>query len=227
MADFDLRELEAELGWEYHDPSLLENALSHSSYANEHHTRSNERLEFLGDSVLSLVVARYLYHRFPLRPEGELTRMRAALVCEKALAGFAEAFGLGQYLLLGHGESNTGGRSRPSILSDAFEAVLASLYLDGGFQVAEQFVLRFVTQALAHKDEEIRDYKTALQEIIQKNAEEKIRYVLVGEDGPDHDKHFTVQVHLNSNVIGTGIARSKKEAEQQAARQALELMGEL
>lgn len=219
-------EIEGKLGWEYREPALLHNALTHSSYANEQNSRSNERLEFLGDSVLSLIVSRYLYARYPKKPEGELTRLRASLVCEKALAGFAEKMGLGDYLLLGHGEEQSGGRERPSILSDAFEAVLASLYLDGGFDVAERFVLRFVKESLEHHDEELRDYKTALQEIIQQNAEEKVRYVLVSEEGPDHDKRFTVEVRLNSNVIGTGVAHSKKKAEQLAAKEALQLMGE-
>lgn len=219
-------EIEGKLGWEYREPTLLHNALTHSSYANEQNSRSNERLEFLGDSVLSLIVSRYLYTRYPKKPEGELTRLRASLVCEKALAGFAEQMGLGQYLLLGHGEEQSGGRKRPSILSDAFEAVLASLYLDGGFDVAERFVLRFVKEALERHDEDMRDYKTALQEIIQKNAEEKVRYILVSEEGPDHDKRFTVEVRLNSNVIGTGVAHSKKKAEQLAAKEALQLMGE-
>ena len=220
-------EIEGRLGWEYRDPALLHNALTHSSYANEQNSRSNERLEFLGDSVLSLIVSRYLYSRYPKKPEGELTRLRASLVCEKALAGFAMKMELGKYLLLGHGEEQSGGRERPSILSDAFEAVLASLYLDGGFEVAERFVLRFVKEALERHDEELRDYKTALQEIIQKNAEEKVRYVLVSEEGPDHDKRFTVEVRLNSNVIGVGSAHSKKKAEQLAAKEALQLMGEL
>lgn len=219
-------EIEGKLGWEYREPTLLHNALTHSSYANEQNSRSNERLEFLGDSVLSLIVSRYLYTRYPKKPEGELTRLRASLVCEKALAGFAEQMGLGQYLLLGHGEEQSGGRKRPSILSDAFEAVLASLYLDGGFDIAERFVLRFVKEALERHDEDMRDYKTALQEIIQKNAEEKVRYILVSEEGPDHDKRFTVEVRLNSNVIGTGVAHSKKKAEQLAAKEALQLMGE-
>lgn len=221
MSDFEQR-----LGHTFQNKKLLQTAVSHSSYANEVRTRSNERLEFLGDSVLSLVVAQYLFHRYPKLPEGELTKLRASLVCEKALCGFAEELRLGEELLLGKGEETTGGRERPSILADAFEAVLAAIYLDAGFETAERFVLRFVKAHLQHADEDTKDYKTQLQEIVQQNREERVRYVLVSETGPDHDKEFCVEIHLNRNVIGTGKGHSKKEAEQMAAKEALGLMGE-
>lgn len=216
------------LGYTFRNASLLETALTHSSYANEGHRQleSNERLEFLGDSVLGFVTAGYLFSREDGQ-EGELTRLRASLVCEKALSAYAKKLGLGDYLLLGKGEQRGGGATRPSILADAFEAVIAALYLDGGLTVAQSFILPFLQQELAQQKgrPQFRDYKTALQEIIQQNPEERLEYEVKGESGPDHNKRFVVEVHLNSNVIGTGNGRSKKEAEQQAAREALRLMG--
>ena len=221
----DMKELEKTLGYRFQDPSLLETALTHTSYANEARrgTKHNERLEFLGDSVLSIVVADYLFTHNDL-PEGELTRMRASLVCENALFGFAQKIRLGDYLRLGHGEELGGGRRRPSVVSDAFEAVIAALYLDGGIEQARRFILPFITQALTCKNTE-EDYKTKLQEIIQQNPEERLSYMVTDESGPDHDKHFVVQVHLNSNCIGTGEGHSKKQAEQMAAKEALTLIG--
>ena len=221
----DMKELEKTLGYRFQDPSLLETALTHTSYANEARrgTKHNERLEFLGDSVLSIVVADYLFTHNDL-PEGELTRMRASLVCENALFGFAQKIRLGDYLRLGHGEELGGGRRRPSVVSDAFEAVIAALYLDGGIEQARRFILPFITQALTCKNTE-EDYKTKLQEIIQQTPEERLSYMVTDESGPDHDKHFVVQVHLNSNCIGTGEGHSKKQAEQMAAKEALTLMG--
>ena len=221
----DMKELEKTLGYRFQDPSLLETALTHTSYANEARrgTKHNERLEFLGDSVLSIVVADYLFTHNDL-PEGQLTRVRASLVCENALFGFAQKIRLGDYLRLGHGEELGGGRRRPSVVSDAFEAVIAALYLDGGIEQARRFILPFITQALTCKNTE-EDYKTKLQEIIQQNPEERLSYMVTDESGPDHDKHFVVQVHLNSNCIGTGEGHSKKQAEQMAAKEALTLMG--
>lgn len=221
-------ELSLRLEYTFKDISLLKNALTHSSYANE--TRaldsSNERLEFLGDSVLSIIVSDYLYKTYKNLPEGELTKLRASLVCEKSLCGFSKQLGLGDYLLLGKGEQQNGGNNRPSILADAFEAVLAAMYLDGGMEVARKHVMRFVLDELKHTDDEVfKDYKTYLQEVIQKNPEEQLTYVLTDQKGPDHDKLFTVEVHLNSNIIGTGEGKSKKAAEQAAAKQALKLMG--
>ena len=215
------------IGYTFREPMLLENALTHSSYANEGNRglKSNERLEFLGDSVLGFITAGYLF-RHGSGQEGELTRLRATLVCEKALCSYARKLGLGDCLLLGRGELRGGGADRPSILADAFEAVIAAVYLDGGLQAAEAFILPYIKEELSQQRRpQFKDYKTALQEIIQQNPEEQLTYLLVGESGPDHNKQFAVEVHLNSNVIGTGRGRSKKEAEQQAAREALKLMG--
>ncbi|MBO5211818.1 MAG: ribonuclease III [Clostridia bacterium] len=221
--------LQNKLDYKFNNVKLLENALNHSSYANEVRggVTSNERLEFLGDSVLSVIVASYLFENFKTIPEGELTKLRASLVCEKSLCGFSREIGLGEFLHLGKGEEKGGGRERASILADAFEAVLAAIYLDGGMSEARRFVLRYVLPELEHRDDDevFKDYKTALQEIIQRNPEESVTYHLTGESGPDHDKIFEVEVHLNSNVIGCGKGKSKKQAEQMAAKEALTLMG--
>ena len=220
--------LEQKLNYKFNNVKLLENALTHSSYANEvrNGLTSNERLEFLGDSVLSIIVADYLFLHYKDIPEGELTKLRASLVCEKSLCIFARKLQLGKYLMLGKGEDKGGGRERDSILADAFEAVLAAIYLDGGIKPATKFVLSFVEKELEnHNKQTFKDYKTALQEIYQRNPEEYVTYVLKGESGPDHDKVFEVEVHLNSNVIGCGKGKNKKQAEQMAAKQALELMG--
>lgn len=225
---FDFKELYKTIGYTFKDKSLLVTALTHSSFANEMHdgTKYNERLEFLGDSVLSIVVSDYIYLNCPDLPEGKLTKLRASLVCEKSLYAYAKQIKLGSHIRLSRGEQRTGGDDRPSILSDAFEALIAAIYLDGGIEPARDFVLKFVIPDIkSSKPKKFKDYKTSLQEIIQKNPEERLSYVLVKETGPDHDKHFVVEVHLNSNVIGKGGGRSKKEAEQQAAREALELMG--
>ncbi len=229
MEKFDISEFEKILEYTFKNKNLIKEALAHSSYANENkkNRRSNERLEFLGDSVLSIVVSQYLFEHFRHLPEGELTKIRAALVCEKSLHIFAKQINLGDYIYLGKGEENTGGRERPSILADAFEAVIAAIYLDGGLESARKYILRFIPNDIDERKKNINfnDYKTILQEVIQKNPEEKIEYNLVGESGPDHNKAFAVQVCLNSNVIGTGTGKSKKEAEQMAAKEALELMG--
>ena len=224
---WDFRRLEENLGYAFQNPKLLKTALTHSSYANEvkHQIKYNERQEFLGDAVLSIIVSDDLFNNYTV-PEGELTKLRAAIVCEKSLDVMANKIGLGQYLRLGHGEELTGGRTRPSIIADAFEALIAAIYLDSGIESARKFVLPFVTEMLEHEDSlSFKDYKTILQEIIQQNPEEKLVYKLVGEKGPDHDKRFLVDVMLNSNVIGRGEGRSKKNAEQMAAKEALELMG--
>lgn len=223
-----MKALEDNLKYSFKNKELLLNALTHSSYANEARNgiTSNERLEFLGDSVLSIVVADYLYKEFSSLPEGELTKLRASLVCEKSLCEFSRELEIGKFLRLGKGEDKGGGRERNSILADAFEAVLAAMYLDGGMDVARKHVMRFILKELKHTDDEVfKDYKTALQEIIQRNPEESVTYYLTGESGPDHDKVFYVEVRLNSNVIGRGKGKSKKQAEQMAAKQALELMG--
>lgn len=220
-----MKELEELLGYRFRNPSLLTLALTHSSFGNEQgDRRDNERLEFLGDSVLGFLTAEYLFCTFGDLPEGELTRRRANAVCEKTLAEYAHQIKLGDYLRLGKGEQRTGGAERPSILSDAFESVIAAIYLDGGMEAAKRFVLRFVSAAEA-EGQGVTDYKTLLQEVIQKNPDEHLSYVLAAERGPDHDKTFTVEVYLNSNCIGTGEGHSKKKAEQAAACEALALMG--
>lgn len=222
-------EFEARIGYHFKDSALLTEALCHSSYANEKRgaLRCNERLEFLGDSVLSIVVSNHLFRNCTHLPEGELTKIRASLVCEKSLFEWAKVIGLGDYLLLGHGEEQSGGRERPSILSDAFEAVIAAMFLDGGMEVVTPYILQFLPEQFDRPSEVFRDYKTVLQEVIQQNPEERVEYVLVGEEGPDHAKQFRMEVRLNSNVIGRGTGKSKKIAEQMAAREALILMGEI
>lgn len=222
--------LEKTLCYKFKDISLLKNALTHSSYANEvrNGVTSNERLEFLGDSVLSVVVSNYIYNNYKKLPEGDLTKLRASLVCEKTLCGFSRKIDLGKYLYLGKGEDKIGGRERDSILADVFEAVIAAIYLDGGMEAAEEHIMRFILPEIEHiQDDGFKDYKTVLQEIIQRNPEENVTYILTDATGPDHNKSFTVEVHLNSNVIGRGTAKTKKRAEQMAAKQALELMGEI
>ena len=223
------RELEDKIHYCFKDKSLIELAMSHSSYANEKHLGKlgcNERLEFLGDAVLEIVSSDFLFHRFPDMPEGDLTKTRASMVCEPTLAYCAEQIGLGGYLLLGKGEDATGGRTRNSVVSDAMEALIGAIYLDGGIESARAFVLPFVKEMLEDESRlSFKDYKTILQEIVQQNPEEKLQYKLVEEKGPDHNKRFVVDVMLNSNVIGTGEGRSKKNAEQMAAKEALQLMG--
>ena len=220
--------LEQTIEYAFQNPDYLGVALTHSSYANESKNvvQNNERLEFLGDAVLSIVVSDYLFQRYHMA-EGDLTKMRASIVCEKSLFEMAGRIDLGRELKLGKGEEMMGGRERPSILADAFEALIAAIYLDGGIDSARRFILPFVEEML---DGEIgpvfKDYKTMLQEIIQQNPEERVTYHLVRQTGPDHNKQFEVQVRLNSQVIGAGAGRSKKSAEQMAAREALELMGQ-
>ena len=224
-----LSELEAGLGYTFRDKSILENALTHSSYANENRERGlhdNERLEFLGDSILGFVVADYLYRSFPDKPEGELTRIRAALVCEDSLHEVAQRLHLGDFLMLGKGEESGGGRHRPSILADAVEAVLAAVYLDGGIDEARALVHRILLEKEPEQvvESRRRDCKTELQELVQRKPNQELRYELVSESGPDHAKVFTVAVMLNGQVVGLGSGHSKKEAEQSAARTALEQM---
>lgn len=222
----DLKSFQQKIDYKFNNEELLLTALTHSSYANECGGAFNERLEFLGDSVLGFISAEFFFSNRKSVPEGELTKLRAATVCEKSLFGFAKEIDLGSYIRLGKGEMNTGGRERPSILSDAFEAIIAAIYLDGGMEQAKKFVLRFLKEAQSHKnDSAFKDYKTVLQEIIQRNPEERLEYVLVGESGPAHDKIFEVEIHLNSNCIGRGSGHSKKLAEQAAAGEALKLMG--
>ncbi len=223
----NIAKFEEIIGYTFKNKQLIHQALSHSSYSNERKNPngSNERLEFLGDSVLSIVVSDFLYKNLNVA-EGQLTKIRASLVCEKSLHVFAKKISLGDFLLLGKGEENTGGRQRPSILADAFEAVIAAIYLDGGMEAAANHILRFIPEDVHHTGHPVfSDFKTILQEVVQKNPEEKVEYVLIGEEGPDHNKRFVVEVCLNSQMIGRGSGRSKKEAEQLAAKEALELMG--
>ena len=211
-------ELQQVLHYQFKNPALLRIALTHTSYANESKVPAthNERLEFLGDSVLSVVAADYLFHQSD-RPEGELTRMRASLVSEDALFQFANEIELGEYLRLGHGEELGGGRTRPSVVSDAFEAVIAALYLDGGLEAARRFILPFLSEGKTAEE----DYKTRLQEVIQQDPGAKLTYVVEDETGPDHAKQFTVGVFCNGRRLAGGVGRSKKAAEQHAAQQAL------
>ena len=220
-----INELETAIGYQFRNITLLQNALSHSSYANERwhdSLKSNERLEFLGDSVLGMVVAEHLYRTFPDRPEGELTRMRADMVCEKTLAKVANGLGLGKHLMLGKGEEQGGGRSRESILADAVESVIAACYLDGGMTAAVQFIQKFILVNVPVTKLHNADYKTALQELVQQKKNQVLSYNLVGESGPDHDKHFQVELTLNGEVVGVGSGSSKKRAEQAAAQSAIE-----
>lgn len=201
--------------------------MTHSSYSGGKNNGSNERLEFLGDSVLQITVSQYLFTNMTTVPEGGLTKLRASIVCENSLYNFANRIELGKYILLGKGEEMTGGRTRRSILADAFEAMIAAVYLDGGMDAAMAMIMRFVPSIEALKSGKVRlgDYKTVLQEIIQKNPEEKISYEVVESSGEQHKKHFTAQVLLNGQVIGSGSGLSKKEAEQEAAKEAVSLMG--
>jgi len=220
-----LKDLEAAIGYRFSNITLLQNALTHSSYANERwhdSLKSNERLEFLGDSILGMVVAEHLYKNFPDRPEGELTRMRADMVCETSLAVIAEKLDLGKHLLLGHGEEQGGGRTRASTLADAVESVIAACFLDGGMSAAERFIRQFVLSSTDTGKLRNADYKTALQELIQQKKNQTLTYTLVGESGPDHDKQFFVEVALNGQKIGEGSGSSKKRAEQSAAQMAYE-----
>ena len=220
-----LKDLEGALGYRFRNITLLQNALAHSSYANERwhdSLKSNERLEFLGDSILGMVVAKHLYENFPNRPEGELSRMRADMVCETSLARIANQLDLGRHLLLGHGEEQGGGRNRASILADAVESVIAACYLDGGMDAAEAFIHRFVLCSVPVVRMQNADYKTALQELVQQKKNQTLSYALTGESGPDHDKCFAVEVCLNGKVVGSGTGKSKKRAEQDAAKNAME-----
>lgn len=220
-----IKDLETAIGYRFRDIQLLQNALTHSSYANErwHNSLlSNERLEFLGDSVLGMLVADYLYRNFPDRPEGELTRMRADMVCEQTLAAAAGRIGLGKHMLLGHGEERLGGRTRPSILADAMESVIAACYLDGGMEAALKIVQQLILVEVPVNRLHNMDYKTALQELVQQKKNQALSYQLTGQSGPDHDKQFDVEVSLNGAVVGKGSGRSKKRAEQMAAKAAIE-----
>lgn len=237
MQRFDFSALESAIGYTFNDKSLLAEALTHSSYSNELKAKKqvvpcNERLEFLGDSVLSCVVSEYLFTRFPDTPEGELSTMRAALVQSQALASYSRSFGVGDFLYLGRGEEKNNGRDRQSTLENAFEAIVAAIYLDAGergFDEVKRFVLPLITAQLSDDNFALNhtDAKTELQQLIQQAEGDFLEYKTVDEQGPDHNKLFTVAAMLNSNVIGKGVGRSKREAEQAAAREALRLFGRI
>lgn len=219
----DKKQFQQRIGYAFKNSRLLDKALTHSSYANEHRYvgGSNERLEFLGDSVLSLITSEYIYSRMPDMREGMMTRVRASLVCEKALAEYAARISLGEELYLNSGEEATGGRTRPSVTSDAFEALIAAIYLDGGFEAAKSFVLPFIADGLDKQASRREDSKSKLQELVQRKKGSRIEYVLSGESGPDHDKRFEIELYINGGLFGKGTAGSKKEAEQAAAAEAL------
>ena len=222
----ELSELAARLGVEFADLTLLHQALIHSSYANEAKEKNivhNERLEFLGDAVLELASSTYLYMHFPQMPEGQLTKTRASIVCSTSLAELARTLHLGDYLLLGHGEEMSGGRDRQTNLEDVFEAVIGAIYLDQGWDTAKDYVVRQLMPLFKQVEQGaiLKDYKTILQEIVYQDASQNVSYELVGTSGPDHDKTFMFNVLITGKVMGTGSGRSKKEAEQQAAKEAL------
>lgn len=219
-----MNEFENKIGYKFKNIRLLETAITHSSYANEKKKESNERLEFLGDSVLSIIVSEYVFQKLPNVDEGQLTKVRASLVCEQSLAEFAKQIAIGDYIMLGKGEEMTGGRNRASILSDAFEAVLAAIYLDSGMDNVRKWLLDLMADEMknALTGETYNDYKTMLQEALQKGNVGKVTYNTVSEDGPDHDKQFVVEVMVDGVVKNIGKGSSKKEAEQDAAKTALE-----
>lgn len=219
----NLKELQELIGYRFCEEKLLRQALTHSSYANEKHMKKlsdNERLEFLGDAVLEVTSSEFLYRNYPMLPEGDLTKVRASLVCEPTLALCTKDMNLGSYLYLGKGEERTGGRERKSILSDALEAVIGAIYLDGGFEQARQFVERFILTDIEHK-KLFFDSKTLLQEVVQAQYDEALHYELLAEEGPDHDKHFRVEARIGERAVGEGSGHTKKAAEQEAAYQAL------
>ncbi|MGN0688348.1 MAG: ribonuclease III [Oscillospiraceae bacterium] len=223
----DLKDLQLTIGYTFKDISYLQQAMTHSSYSGGKNNGSNERLEFLGDSVLQLTVSQYLYTSMTTVPEGGLTKLRASIVCENSLYNFAKKIDLGRFIYLGKGEELTGGRDRRSILADAFEALIAAIYLDGGMEEARSFILGFVPSIEALKSGKVKlgDYKTILQEIIQQNPEEHVSYAVSEKDGENNHKVFSACVMLNGQVIGRGSGHSKKESEQAAAKEAIELMG--
>ncbi|MDR7856365.1 ribonuclease III [Tissierella sp.] len=228
-----LEPLQDNFNYKFKNIKLLETALTHSSYANENKmkiTDNNERLEFLGDTILSLVVSQYLYKKYPNYPEGELTKIRAKVVCESSLAYAARKINLGSFLLLGKGEESTGGRERESILADASEALTGAIYMDSDFETVNRLLIENFETDIVHavaKGALFTDYKTDLQENLQKITRSKIEYKVIREEGPDHNKIFHMEVIVDNRIVGTGSGRNKKEAEQMAAKEALLIMGEI
>ncbi len=223
-----LSDFEGKIKYDFTNRALLTEALTHSSYAHESANKKrkyNERMEFLGDAVLSIITAEYLYSKYPSWQEGELTKKRSSLVCTESLSRFARTIDLGDYLIVGKGAAINGIENNPTVLEDAFEALIAAIYLDGGMEKAKAFVLPFFELNIEEPKANFKDYKSQFQIIIQQNPDEKFQYRLVDEYGPDHDKHYVVNLYVNSNLVGHGVASSKKGAEQAAAREALELMG--
>lgn len=222
-----IKDFENILGYNFKDKYLLSTALTHSSYANESGKSCDnyERLEFLGDSILGFITSEYIFKKFRNLHEGKLTRLRASLVCEKTLSMFAKKLNIGNFIRLSHGEERTGGRNRISILADAFESIIAAIFLDGGIDPAREMVLKFVSHEFDGVYEIIRDYKSEIQEVLQSSKKKEIKYNLINETGPDHNKTFTIEIEIGGVISGVGIAGSKKKAEQLAAKQALESMG--
>ena len=226
-----LKELQQKIDYQFKDENLLFTAVTHSSYANEHKLHKihhNERLEFLGDAVLELISSEYLFHQYPQMPEGELTKLRAAVVCEGSLAELSRKLGVGRCLLLGKGEESTGGRSRDSILADAFEAIIGAICMDGGMEAVTKYIMGFMEERIESTKSNFRnlDCKTHLQEVIQKTSKVPLKYAIVDEHGPDHNKVFVAEVTHDGAVLGKGSGKSKKEAEQNAANDALERMNQ-
>jgi ribonuclease-3 len=221
-----MEEFEKILGYIFTNKNLLKTALTHSSFANESGGKSEsyERLEFLGDSVLGMITSEYIFERFPNFPEGDLTQLRSSLVCEKTLKSFSEELKAGDFLFLSKGENKGGGRHKDSILADVFEAIVAAVFLDGGLECAKKIVLHFISKQLARCDEPLRDYKTEIQERIQSENLGVASYVVTDEKGPDHNKSFTVELKINEKRVGEGTAKSKKEAEQLAAKEAFNFL---
>ena len=220
----NLENLRESIGYHFKNKELLKNALTHTSYAYEHHVASNEKLEFLGDSILEFVSSEFMYNKYTNLKEGEMTKVRATVVCEESLYKIAKLHNFSDFLLLGKSEVMTGGNKRPAILADSVEAVIAAIFIDGGLEEAKRFIIKNLDKEIdiATKNVGKKDYKTVLQEELQKNGDVKIEYTIIKETGPDHDKRFEAEVSLNGKVLATGKGKSKKEAEMQAAKKALE-----
>ena len=220
----DINKIEESIGYKFKNKDLLINALTHTSYAHENNKESNEKLEFLGDSILEFVSSKYIYNKYPNLQEGEMTKARATVVCEESLYKIAKSHGFGEFLFLGRSEVKTGGKNRPAILADSVEAVIAAIYLDGGLQEADKFIIENLDKEIEKATKHVgdKDYKTVLQEKLQEHGEVKIEYEIINETGPDHDKYFEAQVKCNGEILAQGKGKSKKEAHMHAAKKALE-----
>ena len=220
----DINKVEESIGYKFKNKDLLINALTHTSYAHENNKESNEKLEFLGDSILEFVSSKYIYNKYPNLQEGEMTKVRATVVCEESLYKIAKSHGFGEFLFLGRSEVKTGGKNRPAILADSVEAVIAAIYLDGGLQEADKYIIENLDKEIEKATKHVgdKDYKTVLQEKLQEHGEVKIEYEIINETGPDHDKYFEAQVKCNGKILAQGKGKSKKEAHMHAAKKALE-----